>query len=372
MPDSAKSAARAWPAAVLAAALPAFALEGSEGGLVAALVLGTCAAGISAGIRNAALFSVAGLLLAGLLTPIALEPWNHLLTPLALALALLRSWKPLAPLALLIPLLVVPEVGLTWSLCISAGMIAARFEAPRVAGTIGVWVLGAGAVVGAAMTLNAGFIRVTNTAPRAVLVDMGDKSELLAPGQTGTYWTRGRSPAFRLTPSSASFDALPAGGGPSGLEPTAVDRAEADDVDCGALAPLAVAGDLRAQVQHIRADCAPALHTAQGPAVDAARVLSLGLADDEAGLQAHEAVSPLSAPDAMVLVAKARLGNVRPAALMLVEGSPYDRAALVDLANDEDRAALEALIESWAADLPESVRGPYSRALAALRARPAG
>ena len=348
--------------------MPSLVFADGRAAVGAALVLGSTAAGIRGGPLTAPLFAGAGLLLAGLMVPVALEPRNALLIPIALIAGLVNRWRwaPFVVCAALIPL---PEVGAAWGFGLLVGLAVANWPVPIGKPLLGV--LAASTLLGGVMTVNAGFVRVTNTAPRAILVVAGDRAEVLGSGQKGAWWTAGAPPIYQVAPGSLTFAALPDVPRVEALEPTAVDLAEVGRPDCATLAEQGTMRDERAVVQYLLHACGHHLDNAWSLHADAARVL-MGQAPmgDEADLLAAEWSTPLSDPDAVLLVAKLRLGSTKPAAQLLVEGSPYDRAVLVSHMSDEDRDTTRSLITEWADDVPQSVDGPYRRALEALRERP--
>ena len=369
MIDDLREAARSLPACIASSALICWGLTGEPG---AGLVLGAVAAGARVGPGPGVVFAALGLVLGGFVGPVVWAPENLLLLGVGLALGAVELWRNgwrwLITVALLGALAAADPTGRIWAAGIVVGMIGGRLALPERFGPHALGAAGLAAVAGLAMSVNHGFVRVGNTSGRALLV--GD--QVLAPGQEAALWTWGRAALFQAAPDGPTFDVVPVGLTLPRDGHTAVDLAEVGRVDCAALLPQALEGDARAQVQAARRGCDPLDELAGDPFVDAARVLAGHEAQDAGAIHSVELAEPLDAASAIVLAARARLANPRPAALRLVDGSPYDRAVLLAELADEDVQSVEDLVTTWASEVPESVRGPYDRALAALAtARPA-
>ncbi|MCP4917893.1 MAG: hypothetical protein GY913_13350 [Proteobacteria bacterium] len=368
MLDDLREAARSLPACIVSSALICWGFTGSPG---VGLVLGTIAAGARVGPVAGGVFAACGLLLGGFIGPIVWAPENLALLIVGAALGAVELWRSRQRWLISVVILgglAAYEPTRVWALGIVVGMIGGRLALPE---RVEVWALRAfvaATVVGATLSVNHGFARAGNPSGRALLVGWGADGELLAPGQESAFWTWGRTPVFRALPGGPTFDVVPTGLTLKHSGNTAVDRAEVGDVDCQALLPDALTGERRAAVQAAKAGCSPLDELATDPFVDAARVLGGQPAHDAAAIHSVELAEPLDAPSAVVLAARARLENPRPAAMQLVDGSPYDRAVLLAELGPDDLNAIEELIATWASELPETVRGPYDRALDALAA----
>lgn len=195
----------------------------------------------------------------------------------------------------------------------------------------------------------------------------------MLPGRSrSVFWTAGQQPVFRASLDGPSFGAPPPKGpGPAlpAKRPGAVDLAELGMAsDCAELAEAALAGDARARVQTIRRRCDTDLSSlaASDLHIDAALVLRGESAAQAKGIAAAAVDLPLDEPGAVLLAAKMRLGAPKATAQALVDGSPYDRALLMPLLRDADRAELLELIRGWSAEVPGPAGQDYRDALEAL------
>lgn len=365
-----REAARSLPACIAAACAVSWVMTDSAG---VGLVLGTIAAGARVGFGASLILGMAGLLLGGFVGPVVWAPENWLLLLVAGLLGgaeeIPSRHRWLATLAVLIGVAFVVDPGRIWAGGIFVGMLAGRLALPERSERLVLGGLALATVAGLALSVQHGFVRVGNPSSRALLVVLGETESLIAPGQEDAFWSWGRTAHFRAEPGGLTFDVVPSGRTLPFEGHTATDRAEVGQLDCDALMSEALAGGPRSRVQAVA--CDPLESLALDPYVDAARVLAGHAPQDAATIHALELPEDLDGPGAVVLAARAELDNPRPAALRLVEGSPYDRAVLLAELGPVGIQSVEDLVATWASEVPESVRGPYDRALDGIRARPA-
>lgn len=365
------------PLAVLLAGLTSAIVSGAPDltvGVAGGLVFGTIAVLARRGPLHGLAGAAAGLAMAGIAHPLALSPANWTLLIVGLALggawrkqSAERPWLPYVGTGLVLTgiCLMLGRQGLLWALPLAGGVAGSQWDPPLPLRPLQ-GLVAAGIVVGAGLTLNAGFVQVVNTTDRALLAEWSEGSRLVPAGGSDAWWTQGEQVVFRAVPGGPSFVYLPPGTAKRSAPTSPADRAEVGQVvPCDELLPRALEGEERYQVALVRQGCEAPVRWLT-PGAIAARALA-GQADGALVPLLETSVElPLDEVEATILAAQARLGIVEKPAQVMVEGSPYDQAVL--LAHLEPHGA--GMLRSHFERLDEEAPGMYQGTLRALSVSP--